>query len=178
MTDSEPITQELLKQIVHYSPETGIFTWLPRPDYFFGDSMHAQSWNSRFAGKQAGSTKSNGYVYIIIFYKPYLAHRLAFLYMTGKIPAEIDHVFRNPSDNRWEHLRSVTRQQNKMNVGVQKNNTSGHRGVAWCADRKKWAARICVGGRTINIGRYTNIHEAIEARRVAEAEFFGEYAPQ
>lgn len=87
----------------------------------------------------------------------------------------IDHINRNPLDNRRENLRICTQQQNVMNKSIQSNNTSGIPGVCWNKNKNKWHARITVNGKTKSLGYHTTLEEAAEARRLAEIEYFGEY---
>jgi hypothetical protein len=87
----------------------------------------------------------------------------------------IDHINRDPLDNRRENLRICTQQQNNMNKSIQSNNTSGIPGVYWNKNRNKWVARITVNKKTKSLGYYTTLKEAAEARRQAEIEYFGEY---
>lgn len=86
-----------------------------------------------------------------------------------------DHINGNRLDNRRANIRYVTTQQNNHNHGKSKKNTSGHPGVRWEADRGKWLARIKFNDRTINLGRYSNLEDAIKARKEAEEKYFGEY---
>lgn len=65
------LTQETLKQALHYDPETGIWTWKIRP------ALCVQ------IGDRAGCLDKAGYRKIQIEKKSYKEHRLAFLYMTG-----------------------------------------------------------------------------------------------
>ncbi len=57
----------------------------------------------------------------------------------------IDHINRDPSDNRVENLRWATRLEQQENTGMKKNNTSGHRGIYYRKDTKKW--RYCKWGK-------------------------------
>jgi HNH endonuclease len=52
----------------------------------------------------------------------------------------VDHIKRNPCDNRLENLRIVTVQENNRNKPIQKNNTSGIMGVF--KRQNRWIARI------------------------------------
>ena len=91
------ITQEELKQLIHYDPNTGIFTWKPRQD---------KRWDARFANKTAGTRHRDGYIAIKIREKVWLAHRLAWFYMTGAWPESfIGHINDDKTDNRWENLK-------------------------------------------------------------------------
>jgi len=139
----ETLTQKQLKAVLHYDPDTGVFTWTKS---FAG---HRQK------GKQAGSlgpkySKGN-LVYkqrnIKINGKIYLASRLAWLYMTGEFPTfptnEIDHINHNPMDNSWTNLRAVNKKMNARNRSLNTNNKSGITGVFWNKnDRRRTVARM------------------------------------
>jgi len=61
------LTQKQLKSLLHYNPDTGIFTWLKRDLSSFKKEHYGVSWNKRFAGTKAGSLDpSHGYVYLSI----------------------------------------------------------------------------------------------------------------
>lgn len=94
-----------------------------------------------------------------------------------KAPAnlDVDHINGNRLDNRKCNLRLCTRSQNNMNKSEQSNNTSGHRGVSWSKSNSKWHSRITVNHKTINLGYYDNILEAIQVRQQAEKQYFGEF---
>lgn len=53
-----------------------------------------------------------------------------------------------------------------------KNNTSGHKGVYWSSRENCWIAKIGFRSRTITIGRFQKIEDAIKARQLAEEEYF------
>ena len=103
--------------------------------------------------------------------KSYRAHRLAFLYMLGRLPdGEVDHINHIKDDNRWENLRDVTKQDNCKNLGLSKANTSGVTGVHFFKRDKKWRASITVDGKIINLGHYDGFDEACKVRKRAEIE--------
>lgn len=83
----------------------------------------------------------------------------------------VDHINRNKLDNRKSNLRFITQRQNCLNRSMNKNNTSGHRGVIFDSRIKKWCARIAVFGKSLHIGSYSNIEEAILARKNAELKY-------
>jgi hypothetical protein len=95
--------------------------------------------------KRKGSVdKRTGYTKINIDGTSYLAHRLAWLYMTGKFPEhEIDFKNNNQSDLRWDNLREATRQQNKMNSKLSKNSTTGIKGLS-LDKRGFYVARVSI----------------------------------
>ena len=137
------LTQARLKELLHYDPETGIFTRLvARGGYP--------------AGSVAGAAHIAGYFSIIVDYKPYLAHRLAFLWMTGTLPeGDVDHINGARGDNRWLNLRTVTRQSNMHNIGgVPRHNTSGLLGASWDKRAGKWRGFITLNNLYVHLGHH------------------------
>ncbi len=88
----------------------------------------------------------------------------------------IDHINRDPKDNRKANLRIVTLHQNAQNISKQKNNTSGFRGVWYRKDLKKWQADIKVNYKKLYLGIYKSKEEAALAYNEAAIKYFGEYA--
>jgi hypothetical protein len=87
----------------------------------------------------------------------------------------IDHINHNRLDNRKSNLRICTQHQNNMNQGIRNNNTSGIIGVSFDRQKNKWMAYITYNGRKIHLGSFNTKEEAIQARKNAEIEYFGEY---
>lgn len=87
----------------------------------------------------------------------------------------IDHINRNRLDNRKQNLRYVDGTINGFNKGKQSNNTSGYVGVSWEKNRNKWEAHIKKHGKKKFLGYYSEIEDAVNARREAELEYYGEY---
>lgn len=158
------ITQERLKEVLHYDPETGEFTWKialsPR----------------RKVGDSAGGMDALGYIAFMVDSKRYKAHRLAFLYMTGEIPGEVDHINLVKNDNRWCNLRPTTTSKNAFNRNRSIRNTSGVKGVCWDKSRSKWMASLKINGKSKTIGYYPDLIGAELAVRKARIELHGEYA--
>lgn len=117
--NTQNITQARLKELLHYDPLTGIFTWkIQRGPCCIGDI--------------AGSKHNQGYLTARLDGAAYLLHRLAFLYMTGSFPADdVDHKNGLRHDNRWENLRSLTRSENNQNIAQARshNKSTGVLGV-------------------------------------------------
>ena len=90
----------------------------------------------------------------------------------------VDHINGNGLDNRRENLRIVTQQQNAFNRAIQTNNTSGHKGVSLVKRNNKWLARIGFNGKRIVLGTFDSYEEAVEARKIAEIKYYGEYSRQ
>ena len=87
----------------------------------------------------------------------------------------IDHIDRNPLNNRKDNLRIVTAKQNTMNKSSAKNSSSKHVGVCFRKDSKKWRAYIRVNNKNINIGTFVNEIDAAKARDEATKKYFGEF---
>jgi hypothetical protein len=110
------LTAEKVRELLHYDPDTGIFTW------------RVNRSNAK-AGAIAGSM-DNGYRLIKINGHKHLASRLAWLYMTGAWPERnIDHRDLGPSNDRWENLRLGDHSENAQNTHVRRNNKVGKKGV-------------------------------------------------
>ena len=152
---SNELTQAELKDLITYNPETGIATWKTPT-------------SNRVRKDRPASYTNQGYVFLRINNKLYGVHRLAFLYMSGVIPAEVDHIDGNRANNAWNNLRSVTRAENNRNRRRQYNNTSGTTGVIWDRNRNKWRASIKLNGKTKYLGRFSTKEAAAAARQRAQ----------
>lgn len=158
--------------LLTYEPETGRFIWKPRPSHLFNTVRDCQAWNTRFAGKVAGALKPNGYRYLRIFSEDYLAHRVAWLFISGAWPSlDIDHINRERDDNRAVNLREVTNLENHQNMSLYASNSSGVPGVHWCKTVKRWKAKIMVNKRVLSLGYHDNKEDAVAAKRTAEREY-------
>lgn len=158
------LTQERLKEVLHYDPETGLFTWLVTNSH------------RNVAGNVAGCHAS-GKIYIGIDGRMYRAHRLVWLYVYGHFPAgNIDHKNRDWRDNRLENLRLASQEENMRNRGCQYNNTTGYKGVSFCKRDAKYQSKIQHQGKHYNLGRYDCPREAAHAYNVAAVQLHGEFA--
>ena len=89
----------------------------------------------------------------------------------------IDHADKNKSNNRKSNLRQATVSQNGMNSKLRKN-ISGITGVRLDKRCNKWCATITLNQKSIWLGEYADKDDAIKARLLAEAKYFGDFAPQ
>ncbi len=154
------ITQEELKRLYNYNKETGIFT-------------RRVSAGGRKVGEVAGSIKTErtGYkrVVISVHNKPYKAHRLAWLYVYGKIPDDIiSHIDGNAVNNAISNLEAVSRSINCMNTTIRSDNKSGVTGVVWSKKYESWQVEIQHNNKKKYLGRYKDKDEAIRVRIKAE----------
>lgn len=148
--------QEYLKSCLEYDPVSGLFTWKHRDNV-------PKSTNTRMTGKIAGTiAKTHGYRVIRIDGKLYLAHRLAFLYMTGSIPEFVDHKNRVRTDCSWNNLRASTRQQNNINVTPTSN--TGELNIYWVEDRQYWLVSVKRDGKAHQKTIKSSIEDAISYR--------------
>jgi hypothetical protein len=145
------ILVEDLRQLLHYNPDTGVFTWIARA----AKAVHV--------GDVAGSPDKFGYITIGVKKKIYKAHRLAWLYSYGAWPdGLIDHINGRKGDNRLCNLRVVDLSGNTQNIRrPNRRNKSGFLGVIWF--QNKWRASITINRKTYRIGDYATPEEAHQA---------------
>lgn len=130
-------------------------------------------------GNEAGTArKTDGYRQVMIGYRTYRSHRLIYLYHHGWMPEIIDHINQNPTDNRIENLRSATRAENAYNCKLRPDNTSGVKGVTWCKNKRKWVARLYANKQCVNLGRFTDMQDAIAAVVAARTQYHGAFASE
>lgn len=172
------LTQKELKSLLRYDHLTGIFTWLPRTEaHFVGrcKRRRAPLWNSCFARKTAGSTdyiRNLKYTKITLHRIKYKAHRLAWLYMTGRFPLDmIDHIDGNGLNNKIENLREVNNAENKRNTRRHSTNKSGFNGVCWNKAMRMWTAQLVHDNVSYHLGQFKTKQEAIEARKAANIKY-------
>ena len=89
---------------------------------------------------------------------------------------EVDHINRNPLDNREINLRFCSKSQNQMNKGLQKNNTSGYKGVHKSKNRKRWKAELKHNGKRLYLGTYNTKEEAAKVYNETAKKYYGEFA--
>lgn len=155
----EILTAARLRELLHYDPETGVFTWRVRK----GNRIHV--------GDVAGTPNGRGYLVIRVDGTLYLAHRLAWLHAHGEWPPKyIDHKDAVRDHNWIDNLRPATNSENQQNQhGARCDSTSGVRGVHWYKHRGKWLAYIEINGKRKFLGYFVAKEDAIAARQLAEA---------
>lgn len=165
------LTAEYLRDILIYDIVYGDFVWKFREDV-------PASWNTKYAGKIAGSLDAQGYWVIRINNGHYKAHRLAWTYITGEdIPKEIeiDHKNGKRSENDFFNLRKADDVQNAVNAGIRKDNKSGYKGVSWHRRSGKWQAQINDNGIRKSLGYFDLPEEASQTYQIRAREMHGEF---
>jgi hypothetical protein len=158
----------LLREYICLDVETGILRWKKK------------SGKKTVVGAEAGCLRDDGYKLLQFMKRRYVVHRVVYALIHGSCDGEIDHINRNPADNRPSNLRAVSRSQQNMNrvrpvnstgfsgVYKHKGNTAGH--------VKVFAARIKVDGKYKSLGYYETAQEAHGVYLEAVKLHHGEYA--
>lgn len=155
------LTQSNLKELMEYNPETGIFIRLL--------STGARSQEGDVAGYQH---KASGYRIIGVNGKPYKAHRLAFLFMRGHFPRQfLDHIDGIRDNNSWANLREASSTENNRNMKLRSTNSSGTSGVYFNKYARKWHATISHESKSVHLGYFANLEDAVSTRELAENEY-------
>ena len=153
---AQELAASRLRSLLSYDAESGAFRWLESRG------------RTAKAGQIAG-TRIQGRICIKIDGRPYYAHRLAFLYVTGSWPTEeVDHIDGNSANNAWLNLRRCSRAHNMQNKKVSKRNKAGLLGVSKHGDA--WQSTIRMGGKHYHLGRFGSPADAHEAYIRAKRE--------
>ena len=127
-------------------------------------------------GEPVSCKTDKGYFRVGLFGKTYRVHRLIYLLHHGYLPNELDHIDGNRSNNRIENLREATKSQNQYNKGIQKNNTSGVKGVWFDKVAKKWSTQLFVKGKKFYFGYFDSLEEAKKVIETARNNLHKEFA--
>ena len=154
------ITAERVRELLHYDPETGVFTWLVN--------------RSRVrAGMRAGTRHATGYTYITLEGREYKAHRLAWLYVYSVHPTgQVDHINRVRSDDRIANLRDVPGAVNARNRTPSATSSVACNGVYFHRGMQRFQACIHHDGGLKHLGTFDNLFDAVAARRAAENRYW------
>lgn len=161
---NELITQQELKELLHYNPDTGVFTWIK--------DRGSVKCKNRIAGCDNGI----GYLVITVTLqgkrKSYKLHRLAWLYIYGEWPKNfIDHINHNTIDNRISNLRDVSFSGNSQNRNKpSKTNSTGYLGVSNYTDGK-FKSQIILNYEYIFLGVFDTAIEAHKAYLQAKRKY-------
>jgi hypothetical protein len=162
MIETREVTdKEYIEKYIRYDSETG-YLWLKeKPNN--NSRLDQPLGHSSILRKERIQCVING--------KKKLAHHVVWFIHYGEWPAtsgtkHIDHINRDPSDNRIENLRLVSHTENYRNVGIKKHNTTGAKGVF--RNGKKFAARYVRNKQKLWLGTFNTIEEADRAYQIAD----------
>jgi hypothetical protein len=105
-------------------------------------------------------------------------HRVILSRMLGRELShfeQVDHKDNNGLNNRRSNLRLATGTQNNANQSLQRNNTSGYKGVTYRKDTGKWVAQTKVNGKRIGLGCFNSPEEAHRAYCEKMKELHGDF---
>lgn len=152
------LTAERLRALLSYDPATGVFTRLVTTNN-----------NGALAGTVAGTPKGNGYLSITLDGVKHLAHRLAWLHVTGAWPQQhIDHINGRKDDNRIANLRDVDRSTNLQNRRAAPRHSKHLLGVT--RNHNRFSAQISVKSEYRYLGTFDTEEQAHAAYVAAKRE--------
>lgn len=158
-------TQARLKELFDYDADNGILIWKVSVSSRARAGNFAGSFNKHLNRRVVRVDKVSHYHY-----------RLVYCWHHGDLgDYEVDHIDRDPSNDRIENLRPSTTSQNGANRNLLSNNKSGHTGVSWDTQRQKWFVKIEVRGKQIALGRYDDFGAATAAYKAAALRYFGDF---
>lgn len=165
---SKPLpSQDYLRRLLDYDPETGKLYWLPRPESMFANRRSWILWSSSRQGKEAFTYISGGYrVSNLPGYGGVKAHRIIWKMVHGDEPEFIDHINHDRADNRLENLRAVSKTENARNRSGRRDRITGIYRHQY--NKNRWTVKIRCGERLNHVGYFDCIGKAIAARREAE----------
>ena len=154
------VTQDALKSVLLYLPETGQFYWLKR--------RHG----TRIDLKAGNLDKTTGYIRIHIDGRRYYGHTLAWFYMTG-VWSEVDHRNWIRSDNRFENLRACTRSQNHRNRIPKEGRVAGVNRLK----NGRWIAKLHFKRKVMHLGIFSTKEAAIRQRELFAKKYYEGFEP-
>lgn len=156
------LTAARLRELLHYDPATGVFTWRVRG-------------RGRQSGPLGCPTKK-GYLQIRVDGRLYYNHRLAWLYERGVWPdGDLDHEDNIKAHNWIANLRPATATQNRGNQRRRGDSHNAFKGVVRVKGGR-YGATIQVGGKRTWLGTRDSEREAHDLYCAAAKSAFGEFA--
>ena len=147
-------------------------------------NLNGQVWSDRSGRLLAGGLNKQGYPQFSLQTEgrewKLCLHRvlaITFLGLNANSNLQADHRDEDKANNDISNIRIASRAENARNITSRRSNTSGHQGVSWDKESGNWLARIMLGGKSVNLGRFNDINEAAAARKAAEVKYFGTFRP-
>lgn len=151
------LTQELVQSLFIY-------------DSVSGSLVNKVNKGRALAGAISGTTHKNGTIYVRVLGKKEIAHRIIWLYVSGRLLTEIDHVDHDRSNNAWDNLREVSHAQNMLNKPIYKNSKTKCSGVSIDKRCGKYRAYIQVNCKQKSLGYFDTLEQAVAVRSAALKE--------
>jgi len=168
---------DLMLEFVDFDSQTNVFTWKFRDRKWFTSDRIFKCWNSRWVGKKLFTCYNQGYLVSYILDYRVLEHRAIWAMHNGDWPTQvIDHINGDRSDNRIENLREASMSNNQHNRPIQKNNTSGFKGVHFHKVTGKWRASIWKDSKQTRLGLFSTPETAHEAYKSACEVMHGSFS--
>lgn len=162
------LTQKMIQEMFDYRVDGNLI----RRHSIMGNGNHAGA----VIGTIPKGTRSSRYSTTKIHGKHWCVHKLIYLYHHGVVPDQLDHINRNPFDNRIENLRPANASQNTCNRSTFSNNTSGVKGVSWHKARSCWFVYIDVNKQRRNLGYFKDFELASLVSTESRDLYHGKYA--
>ena len=139
--------------------------------------------NTRVVGKVLGLSKNGTSGHTTINFRDKrgekhheLTHRVIFMMHHGWVPKCLDHLDRDPTNNRIENLRPACKSLNSQNRGSQVNTKWGMRGI-YRDKHDKYQVYIGINYKRFMVGYTSCIAEAWRLRVNAEIEYWPNARP-
>ena len=172
---NKKLTKQKIEYLFNVDCDNGKLYWKHR------------EWPKKKIGHEAGSInktkriKNNSYCSVFINGKFYKRHHIIYCYATGEWPDKnhiVDHINRNPTDDRIINLRMATIFQNMYNKSPYNKKSDLPQGVdvVHCLNKDIYRARIRVNKKNINLGCHETKAKANECYLLARKKYFGEFA--
>jgi hypothetical protein len=167
------ITLKRINELL-YLHDRGYFLWKARPESSFKSKRSYSNFKTQFESRRVGSYDSKGYEKVQIDGKKYLVHRVLWCVTNFIEPCdlkdEIDHKNGDPSDNRIENLRVVSKKVNRKN----RINPWNKIGVLGVKPHKsgKYEARVSCNGKQYYLGVFETKEMAHEVYVAKKKELF------
>ena len=172
------LTQSYVRECFDYNPETGVLRWKVRPRNHFKCEHGQRSFNSKLAGKEAGSEQKHritgkSYRSVETDGVRYMTHQLICMIVNGYFVEQVDHDNGNGVDNRWFNLNFCGKAENARNQRLRHDNKTGVAGITFNQKEsglQKWRARIA--GKVVREGkRFHTLFDAVCWRKSKEIEY-------
>lgn len=153
---------EQLRELVIYNPDTGAMVWRKPPRRGIAAGSPVGNISPGHPYRQCSIRGIRTYV-----------HRLAWLYVYGQWPVGlVDHINRDPTDNRIANLRVVDHVTNAQNIdrAFRGRRAGTMLGAYLDARDGRWSSAIRVDGRKVNLGRFATEQEAHAAYIAAKRQ--------